>query len=67
MAVSVAFWKGFGWDRPWWLPKVSEWKWDGLALLGIAAMVVGTGVVNPWLVLVVFGALALVVAVWKGR
>lgn len=46
---------------------MSEWKWDGLALVGIAAMVAGAGVVNPWLILVVFGALALVVAVWKGR
>lgn len=42
-------------------------RWDGLAVVGLLAMAAGAVMVNPWLLLVLFGALALGVGVWRGR
>lgn len=42
-------------------------RWDGLAVVGLLAMVGGAGMVSPWLILVVVGALTMLVAVVKGR
>jgi hypothetical protein len=42
-------------------------RWDGLLIVGLMAAVVGAVLVNPWLVLVLFGSLAMVVGIVKGR
>lgn len=42
-------------------------RWDGLAAVGLLAAVGGAAMVDPWLVLVLFGVLALAVGAVKGR
>lgn len=42
-------------------------RWDGLAVVGLVAATGGAVMVNPWLVLVLFGVLAIVVGAVKGR
>lgn len=49
------------------LPKIGLDRWDGLFVVGLMAAVIGAVMVNPWLVLVLFGSLAMVVGVVKGR
>ena len=41
-------------------------RWDGLAVVGLLAMTVGAVMVDPWLLLVLYGALAIIVGVVKG-
>ena len=42
-------------------------RWDGLALVGLLVATAGAVLVNPWLVLVLYGMLAVIVGVWRGR
>lgn len=42
-------------------------RWDGLAAVGLLVATAGAVLVNPWLVLVLFGVLAVCVGVVKGR
>jgi len=42
-------------------------RWDALAVVGLLAATAGAVMVSPWLVLVLYGVLAIVVAVVKGR
>lgn len=43
-----------------------DW-WDGLAVAGLIAATAGAVMVDLWLVLVLYGVLAMVVGVVKGR
>lgn len=42
-------------------------RWDGLAVVGLLAATGGCVMVDPWLVLVLYGVLAVVVGVVRGR
>lgn len=42
-------------------------RWDGLAVVGLLATAAGAVMVDPWLLLVLFGVLAIVVGVARGR
>lgn len=42
-------------------------RWDALGVVGLLASTAGAALVHPALVLVLFGVLAIVVAIWKGR
>lgn len=43
-----------------------DW-WDGLVVVGILAATGGAVMVNPWLLLVLYGVLAIIVGAVKGR
>lgn len=42
-------------------------RWDGLAAVGLLAATAGAVLVDPWLVLVLHGVLAVIVGAVKGR
>lgn len=42
-------------------------RWDGVLIVGLLAAAAGAVMVNPWMVLVLFGSLAMVVGIVKGR
>lgn len=42
-------------------------RWDGLVAGGLLGAAVGAAMVDPWLVLALFGLLAMVVGVVRGR
>ena len=41
-------------------------RWDGLAVIGLLAATVGAVMVDPWLLFVLYGALAMIVGIVKG-
>lgn len=41
-------------------------RWDGLLIVGLLAATAGAVMVSPWLVLVLFGSLAMIVGIVKG-